>query len=85
MHPHGIFGTGSLKNVLTEFYCIFNIISLYTSLQFYRMAIKVFVTFQAAFNTCPADETGCHCPFPGGKVARAVKLTTPLVSRSTIH
>ena len=40
----------------TEFYCIFNSISLYISLQFYRMAIKELVVFQAASKYSAAYE-----------------------------
>jgi hypothetical protein len=59
-----MFSTVALKNVL-EFYCIFNNISLYISLLFYRMAINVFVAFQAAFSTHQLIRLGATAPFPG--------------------
>jgi hypothetical protein len=73
-----MFSTVSLKNTL-QFYCIFNSISLYISLQFYRMAIRVLVAFQAAFDTQQLVRLGAIALFPGDKVAGSVRVTTPLV------
>jgi len=76
MYPHDVFNSFIEKRP-TEFYCIFNSISLYISLQFYRMAIRVLAAFQAAFNTQQLVRLGAIALFPGGKVAGSVKVTTP--------
>ena len=71
MYPHDVFNR-FIEKRHTEFYCIFNSISLYISLQFYRMAITVLVAFQAAFNTHQLMKLGATALFPGSKVAGSV-------------
>jgi len=78
MYPQDVFSS-FIEKCPTEFYCIFNSISLYISLPFYRMAIKELVAFQAAFNTEQLVRLGAIALFLRGKVTGSVKVTTPLV------
>jgi hypothetical protein len=66
MYPHDVFNS-FIEKCPTKFYCIFNSISLYISLQFYRMAFKELVAFQAAFNTQQFERLGAIALFPGVK------------------